>query len=478
MSKRKVQNQPNFVHLILYSNTQSNMKKTYFILAISLLSFSIFAQPTITVKEVITGLSQPMQLVNAGDGTKRIFIPQKTGEIKVFNENFTSLGTFLTVTGIPTGGEQGLLSLCFHPQYQTNGFFFVFYTNNIGSLEIARYRVGSGIDSVNLARPSSKKVVITIPHPNYSNHNGGTLRFGRDGFLYLSTGDGGGGGDPDNNAQNKNNLLGKMLRINVNASNTAPYYTIPSSNPILIGNTVANEILAYGLRNPFRWNFDRLTGDMWIGDVGQNAFEEFNRCHRDSLAGVNYGWRCYEGNNPYNTTGCNDNNYKFPFLTYPTLGSSAVGGTVYRGQAFPSMEGYYLCADFYSGQLFKVKYNSVSNTYQTSTQNIPVNGITDFGETEDGEMYITSLFTGKVFRIESPDPAIYTFTGNGNWTNPANWSNNTVPPTTSPFNILIAIKPVAGGECIVNTPITIPVSSKVLIDNNEKLRMSSNLSFQ
>jgi glucose/arabinose dehydrogenase len=264
------------------------MKKFSFIPIFLLWSFSIFAQPVISLAPVISGLSQPMQFVNAGDGSNRIFIPQKGGDIKVFDKDFAPLGTFLSITGIQTGGEGGLLSLCFHPQFKTNKLFFVFYTNISNDLEVARYQIGNTPDSVNIARPSSKRIVITIPHPTYQNHNGGTLRFGKDGFLYLSTGDGGSGGDPTNNAQNTTRLLGKMLRLNVNTSNTPPYYTIPVTNPF------GNEVLQYGLRNPFRWNFDRLTGDMWIGDVGQSAFEEINRCSRDSLIGVNYGWRCYE----------------------------------------------------------------------------------------------------------------------------------------------------------------------------------------
>jgi glucose/arabinose dehydrogenase len=449
------------------------MKKLSFIFAFFLLSFNIFAQPTISLTQVASGLSQPMQVVHAGDGSNRIFIPQKGGDIKVFDKSFASLGTFLTVSPISSGGEQGLLSMCFHPQYKTNGLFFVYYTTTIGSLEIARYQVGSGNDSVNLARPFSKRVVITIPHPTYGNHNGGTLRFGKDGFLYLSTGDGGGGGDPDNNAQNKTKLLGKMLRLNVNTSNTDPYYTIPAGNPF------GNEVFQYGLRNPFRWNFDRLTGDMWIGDVGQNAFEEFNRCHRDSLAGVNYGWRCYEGNATYNLSGCTETNYKAPFLTYPNTATvSAVGGTVYRGQTYTSLKGYYLCTDFYSGQLFKVKYDSLTNTYNTSSQNLSANGITDFGESEDGEIYITSLFSGNVFRVQSNGPIQYTFTGNGNWTDPTNWSNNTIPPSNSLTGSIIAIRPMTGGQCIVNVPITIAVGTKIIIDNNKVLRMNNNLVIQ
>jgi glucose/arabinose dehydrogenase len=449
------------------------MKKLSLILIILLLSYKIFSQPNISLNQVITGLSQPMQFINAGDGSNRIFIPQKGGDIKVFNKNFVSLGNFLSITDIQTGGEQGLLSMCFHTQYATNGLFFVYYTNASNNLEVARYQVGSGNDSINLARPSSKKIVITIPHPSYTNHNGGTLRFGKDGYLYLSTGDGGSGGDPSNNAQNTSVLLGKIIRLNVNTSNTAPYYSIPPTNPF------GNEVLAYGLRNPFRWNFDRLTGDMWIGDVGQNAFEEINRCNKDSLVGVNYGWRCYEGNAPYNTSGCGDiSNYKFPVVTYPTSGSSIVGGTVYRGETYLSMKGYYLAVDFYTSNLFKIKFDSLTYSYNISTQAISPNTISDFGETENGEFYVTSLNSGNVYRVQSNGPIQYTFTGNGNWTNPANWSNNMVPPSNSLTGSIIDIRPIVGGECVVNVPVTIAVGTKILIENEKVLRMNSNLMIQ
>lgn len=447
------------------------MKKLFSILLFLLLSYKIFAQPNISLKSVITGLSQPMQFVNAGDGSRRIFIPQKSGEIIIFDKNFNALGTFLTVTNIQTGGEQGLLSLCFHPQYKTNGLFFVYYTNISGDLEVARYQVSNDI---NVANSSSKKILVTIPHPTYGNHNGGTLRFGKDGYLYLSTGDGGNGGDPNNNAQNTSVLLGKILRFNVNTSETAPFYSIPSGNPF------GNEVLAYGLRNPFRWNFDRLTGDMWIGDVGQSAFEEINRSHRDSLA-TNYGWRCYEGNNPYNTTGCGAiSNYRFPVVAYPnpSVGSSVIGGTVYRGEIFNSMKGYYFGVDFYSGKLFKIKFDSLTYTYNISSQTLYPNTISDFGETEDGELFVTSLSSGNAYRVETDDTVLYDFIGNGNWTDATNWSNNTVPPSSSLLNTIITIKPITGGECVVNTQVTIPKNSKIIIENEKLLRMSANLVMQ
>jgi glucose/arabinose dehydrogenase len=446
------------------------MKKSSLIILLLFFNRFLTAQPTVSLQPVITGLSQPMQLVNAGDGTGRIFIPLKGGNILVYDKNFNALGTFLSLIGIQTDGEQGLLSMCFHPQYKTNGFFFVFYANGGGDLEVARYKVDE--NNPNVANSASKKIVITIPHPTFTNHNGGTLRFGKDGFLYLSTGDGGGGGDPNNNAQNTGSLLGKMLRINVNSSENPPFYSIPAGNPY------GNEIASVGLRNPFRWNFDRLTGDMWIGDVGQSAREEFTHSLVDSLVGVNYGWRCYEGNVPYNLSGCNGTNYKFPFLTYPTVGSSAIGGTVYRGGTYTSLKGYYLCADFYSGQLFKVKYDSLTKIYHTSSQTISVNGITDFGESEDGEIYITSLFSGSVFSVQTNEVAQYTFIGNGNWTDTSNWSNNVVPPSNSLINTIITIKPSVGGQCVVNMPISIPRTSKLIIESSKQLQMSSNLTFQ
>ena len=448
------------------------MKKLFSLYLFLLSSCQVFTQPTISLTQVITGLSQPMQFVNAGDGTNRIFIPQKGGEIKAFDRNFLSLGTFLNVSGISTDGERGLLSLCFHPQYKTNGLFFVYYTNVSGDLEVARYQISS---NENVADVASKKIVISIPHPTYGNHNGGTLRFGKDGYLYLSTGDGGSGGDPDNNSQNNNVLLGKMLRLNVNTSNSAPFYTIPATNPF------GNEVLAKGLRNPFRWNFDRLTGDMWIGDVGQSAFEEINRSHRDSLA-TNYGWRCYEGNTAYDTTGgcLPASNYRFPVKALNRQeGQSIVGGTVYCGQTFFSMKGYYFGVDFYTGKLFRIKFDSLTYTYNITSQIISPNTISDFGETEDGEMYVTCLNNGNVYRLVSDGPVLqYTFTGNGNWTNAANWSNNTIPSTTSPAGSIVIISPVSGGECVVNVPISISLGIKIKIENSKQLRMSNNLTFQ
>lgn len=370
------------------------------ILMIFLLNAVILSsQPVLSLSaNLITGISQPMQLVNAGNGSNKIFIVQKTGTILVFDQAFAPLGTFLTVSNVSSDGERGLLSMAFHPDYETNGFFYVYYTINtpgsVGDLEIARYQVSG---NPNVANAASKVILITIPHQLAGNHNGGQLHFGPDGYLYLSTGDGGSGGDPQNNAQDKGVLLGKILRFNVNTSPTAPFYTIPPDNPF------ANEIFALGLRNPYRWSFDRLTNDMWIGDVGQNSWEEINFRPAASALGTNYGWRCYEGNVPFNTSGClGISNYTFPVFTYPTVSPKSItGGVVYRGTAQPFMYGWYIAADFFSGIFYKLKSNGMGG-FNTFQQNLTPTGIVNFGETEDGEVFVVSNTANGVYRLLAP----------------------------------------------------------------------------
>jgi glucose/arabinose dehydrogenase len=352
------------------------------------------AQPVLTLTPVITtGLNQPMQLVNAGDGTNRVFIVQKEGTIRAYDATFTYLSDFLTVTGINTSGERGLLSMVFHPAYATNGLFYVYYTTTAGDLELARYHVST--TNSNLADVSTKVVLITIPHPTNANHNGGELHFGADGYLYLSTGDGGGSGDVPNNAQSTTVLLGKMLRFNVNTSATAPYYTIPAGNPY------GNEIYSLGLRNPYRWSFDRLTNDMWIGDVGQDSWEEINYRAAANTAGTNYGWHCYEGDTAYNTTGCAAaSTFVFPAFTYPTQNPAAAitGGLVYRGTAYPLLQGWYVSADFYSGIFYKI-FPDGSGGWTVSQQTLSPTGIVNFGETENGEAYAVSNTGNSVYQI-------------------------------------------------------------------------------
>ncbi len=326
-----------------------------FTTALSMPQASVYAQQPVLQysAQINTGLTNPIDIVHAGDASNRLFVVQRGGIIKVYSPTLTYIGDFLTVTGIGTGGEGGLLSMAFHPDYETNGFFFVYYTLPDLSLEIARYQVSAG--NANVADAASKQVVLNIPHPTNNNHNGGKLNFGADGYLYLGTGDGGGGGDVPNNAQNGNSLLGKMLRLNVTTSATAPFYTIPPTNPYISDAGVLDEIYALGLRNPWRWSFDRNTNAMWIADVGQGEVEEVNYRASGSTGGINYGWRCYEGDSAYNTTGCQPAaSYIPPIFGYghnnTTGGFSITGGYVYRGYRIPCPGGLLHLCRLYFGK--------------------------------------------------------------------------------------------------------------------------------
>jgi glucose/arabinose dehydrogenase len=376
--------------------------------AFLLLSSKTFSQPpTISYQSVITGLSAPIDIVNADDGSNRLFIVQQAGIIKLWDGTTTS--NFIDLSSIiSTGGERGLLSMAFHPDFNgtSNRYFFVYYTNSSGDLEVSRYQTTAG--NSNTGDPTTQTVIITIPHPTNTNHNGGKLNFGTDGYLYFATGDGGGANDVPNNAQNGNVLLGKMIRIDVNTltAQTFGQYTIPPDNPYVSDGAVLDEIWALGLRNPFRWSFDRANGNMWIGDVGQAAKEEVNYRAAGSTGHVNYGWRCYEGS--ISTPGvadCTPVDNVFPVFDYdnPNGGSppsSAVtGGYVYRGNEFANFRGYYVATDFYSGTLYFLwpngsgGFNSSSQT--TGTQNF----IAAFGEAESGALYAVSQATNTVYKL-------------------------------------------------------------------------------
>ena len=257
----------------------------------------VFSQPpTIGFQSVITALSAPIDILNAHDGSNRLFIVEQGGLIKVWNgittTNFIDLSSVIS-----TGGERGLLSMVFHPNFNgtSNRYFFVYYTNTNGDIEVSRYQTTAG--NSNTGDPSTKTIIITISHPAQSNHNGGKINFGTDGYLYFATGDGGGANDVPNNAQNGNVLLGKMIRIDVNSLTSQMFgqYSVPANNPYISDPNVLDEIYNLGLRNPFRWSFDRVTGDMWIGDVGQGAKEEIDYRPAGGTGHNNFGWRCYEG---------------------------------------------------------------------------------------------------------------------------------------------------------------------------------------
>jgi glucose/arabinose dehydrogenase len=366
-----------------------------FLALILLLGLSVFAQPNLHLNLFSKNFGSVMAIKHAND--ERLFIAEQAGTVKILHKNGTVNPTpFLNITTkVRNSGEQGLLGLAFHPNYKQNGYFFVNYINQDQNTVVARYQVSSTDSS--LANPLSELILLTISQP-FSNHNGGDLHFGPDGFLYVSSGDGGSGGDPQNNSQNLTNLLGKILRIDVD--NTAPglNYAVPVGNPFadgLGGN--ADEIWSFGLRNPWRFSFDKLTGDMWIGDVGQNAYEEIDFEPVNTTGGVNYGWRCFEGTHAYNTNGCNGS-YTPPVYEYAhDQGCSVTGGYVYRGTNYPELTGRYLYVDFCSGKLWSLKKVGIDwvneIVYQNSSRNF-----TTFGEDLNGELYIGTI-NGEVYKI-------------------------------------------------------------------------------
>jgi len=352
------------------------------------LSTAALAGGGVSTQTFVTGISNPTFIANADDGSGRIFLVEQNGIIKIADaDGNVNANNFLNVSSISSCcGERGLLGLAFHPDYDgvVNRKFYVNYTNNVGSTVIAEYETFA-IDP-DIADPSSARTLLTISQP-FSNHNGGWIGFGADGLLYIGTGDGGSGGDPGNRAQDiTNQLLGKMLRIDVDGNNSSNgEYGIPASNPF-VGVTGDDEIWAYGLRNPFRCSFDRETGDLWIADVGQNVIEEVDLQSASSTGGENYGWRCYEGNNAFNTSGCAPmSTMVFPVHTFNHGGGrcSIIGGYTYRGCAMPDMIGQYFFADFCSGQIWT---RDPSSGVVTQRFNVPF-GLTTFGEDEDGEIY-------------------------------------------------------------------------------------------
>ncbi|MFY7742447.1 MAG: PQQ-dependent sugar dehydrogenase [Flavobacterium sp.] len=370
-----------------------------------LLTTISFAQ-TISLQTFATGFSSPVAIVNAGDS--RLFVVQRGGAIRILNANGTINATnFLTLTSstIVSGGERGLLGLAFHPNYATNGYFYVNYTRaSDGATVIARYSVSANPD---VADASSAQVLLTIAQP-FNNHNGGSLVFGPDGYLYIGMGDGGSGGDPDNYGQNINSLLGKMLRIDVDSGSP---YAIPAGNPYAGATPGADEIWAVGMRNPWKFSFDKQTGDLWIADVGQNAREEINKA-ASTAAGLNYGWRCYEANIPYNTNGCQSaSNYFMPVANY-ALGNgncSITGGYVYRGSTYPNMVGKYFFADYCSNRIGWVENNGGTITWSS----LFTGNFVSFGEDINGELYVAGISNGTISKIIDTSLGTEVFQRNG-----------------------------------------------------------------
>jgi glucose/arabinose dehydrogenase len=350
---------------------------------------------------VITGLSSPVYVTGARDGTNRLFVVEQGGRIKAYTQAGASLGTFLDIsTKISKGGERGLLGLAFHPNYETNRKFYVYFTRRGGDIAINEYKAST--TNPNRTDMGSHRRILTIEHSANSNHNGGMLAFGPDNYLYIGVGDGGGSGDAPNNAQNKNRLLGKILRININGTKGARQYLNPGSNPY-VGKAGRNEIWSYGLRNPWRFSFDRVLGDMWIGDVGQNRYEEINRklinAGSPNGRGSNYGWRVLEGWHCYKpASGCSKTGKVRPVVEYSHAGGncSVTGGYVYRGSSAP-LVGKYIFADFCSGRIWSIPRGAARPASPTLLRDTGQN-ISSFGEGDDGELYMVSL-GGTVYRV-------------------------------------------------------------------------------
>jgi len=376
------------------------MKSTLLIIfsCISLVSFS----QTIGLSTFASGFNSPTEITHP-PGDARLFVVQQGGAIRILNPNQTINATnFLTLTTatISTGSERGLLGLAFHPNYATNGYFYINYTNTAGNTVIARYSVSA---DPNIANPAGT-ILLTIAQP-FSNHNGGTLRFGPDGYLYIGMGDGGSGGDPGNRAQTITENLGKMLRIDVD--NGTPY-GIPPTNPY-VGIAGNDEIWAIGLRNPWKWSFNRLTNDLWIADVGQGSHEEINKVS-PTAAGLNYGWHCYEATSVY-LAGCAvpTTTYTFPIAEYDHSGGacSITGGYVYTGSQFPNFTNKYFFADYCNNKIGMI--NATAGGPIMWSNAFTGSNFTTFGEDINGELYIAGATSGIVSRLIDTSLQVNTF---------------------------------------------------------------------
>jgi glucose/arabinose dehydrogenase len=355
---------------------------------------------SITLAQVASGFSNPVLVTSARDGSGRLFVVEQSGRIRIIKAGAV-LGTpFLDVhTQISSGGEQGLLGLAFHPNFAANRKFYVYFTLTNGNVRVQEYQASA--TDPDRADPSTGRAILTIIHP-YDNHNGGNLAFGPDGYLYIGTGDGGSAGDPGNRSQSLGSLLGKILRINVNGTSGTRQYRIPASNPY-VGRTGRDEIWSRGLRNPWRWSFDRATGALWIGDVGQNRYEEIDRSTRGTHPagwGLNYGWRVMEGRHCYNPpSGCNTTGKVKPLVEYThAYGCSVTGGFVYRGSAYPMLRGGYFFADYCSGATWTISATAASPARRTFIKGTSFN-ISSFGEDEGGELYVVDHRGGAIYRI-------------------------------------------------------------------------------
>ena len=373
------------------------MKNLLYFIPFFLFSTLLSAQD-VSIEFFKGNFDSPLSLQHANDD--RLFIVEKGGEIQIIQGDGTVNATpFLDISGIiSTNGERGLLGMAFHPDYSNNGYFYVYYTDTNGNTQVSRFSVDSG--NPDLADPSSELFLLDYNQPE-TNHNGGNLAFGPDGYLYIASGDGGGSGDPNDRGQDLGYLLGKILRIDVDNPSGGNNYGIPSDNPFVGDPNALDEIWAYGLRNPWRFSFDFTDNNIWIADVGQTSREEINRANVGE-AGLNYGWRCYEGTQPFNTQGCpQQSELTFPLTEYTHAGGncSITGGYVYRGSVFSDIPGLYFFADFCSGLI-----GTVDNSGNLVEHGNFSGSWVSFGEDVNKELYIID-FGGDIYKVKGGELA-------------------------------------------------------------------------
>jgi uncharacterized repeat protein (TIGR01451 family) len=382
----------------------------------------------ITVEQIVaSGFTHPVQVTHAGDGSGRLFVVEQPGTIRIVKQGSVLSTPFLDVSGLLVdGGERGLLGLAFHPEYEVNGYFYVDYTRaEDGATVIARYSASAADPDV--ADPASAVVILTIPQP-YANHNGGQVMFGpNDGYLYIGMGDGGSGGDPLDNGQDIHTLLGALLRLDVDGG--LPY-AIPPDNPY-VGVDGLDEIWDIGLRNPWRFSFDRATGDLYIGDVGQNLWEEIDYEAAGAPGGTNFGWVCKEGTHDYRFEGaCLTADLTDPIAEYShTEGRSVSGGFVYRGADYPALVGRYFYADYGLGKIWSL-YKTGSNPDSWSTPELELDtglNISAFGEDENGELYVVDYSGGTIRRLADANALAPNLTAS---------SKRTSDPTADPLEVV------------------------------------------
>ncbi len=374
------------------------MKKLLHYLFLLLTPVAFYAQE-LGIEPFATGFDRPLNIQNAGDD--RLFVVEQGGFIKIIQaDGSVNDSPFLDLSDrVSSGGERGLLGLAFHPDYANNGFFYVNYTDAAGSTQISRFNLSDG--DIGIANAASELKMLHVEQP-FSNHNGGCLAFGPDGYLYIGLGDGGSSGDPGDRAQDTSLLYGSLLRVDVNSE--LPY-SIPEDNPFVGDEGQRDEIWAYGLRNPWKFSFDSANGNLWIADVGQDAFEEINKIPATE-AGSNYGWRCYEGNAVFNDSGnCPDpSSLTFPVAVYSHENgrASVTGGYVYRGKRFTSLQNKYIFADFVSNELALLDASADTGkiSYFGPFENT---GLSSFGVNSEGELYVAGLSSGTIYSVVDTD---------------------------------------------------------------------------